>query len=87
MKWLVRFRTCSPRWAAQFPDHFNFAPVWDRIPWEYRLIERETSDERSARDQFNKLKEWAETHEQPIKDVELLCAEQAAWTPAPEPQP
>lgn len=85
-RWKVQFRSTSPHWAARFHDHFNFATVWDEIPWNDYLTERETNDEGSARDQYEGLCKWAESHEQPIKDVRLFHAGDSQWLEVASPE-
>lgn len=43
--------------------------MWDGLPWSTPTVVMFVDDDRM--DQYNTLKRWAETHEQPIRDVKL----------------
>lgn len=54
---------------------------WDALPWH--PVVNETDDD-SCLDQYRQLKEWAETHEQPIRNVKLeRQVSQPAWEEVP----
>jgi hypothetical protein len=72
-------------WSSQHENcehKNNFAPIWDEIPWEENPIVKCTLDP-SVIDQFNQLKLWAETKEQPIRNVTLETRQIAPrpWEP------
>lgn len=52
---------------------------WDALSWHQ--VSRE-SDLPNLKDQAATLRRWAETHEQPIRNVSLLSAAAPTWQPA-----
>lgn len=50
---------------------------WEALPW--RPVENVTDDEARARAQYQRLRDWADTHAQPIRSVRLASAAPGAW--------
>ena len=42
-------------------------------------VERITTDEADARDQYNVLKQWEEEGKEPVRDVQLQIREPGEW--------
>lgn len=55
---------------------------WDALPWQDKPTSVIfTGDDRM--DQYQTLRRWAETHEQPVRDVRLDERQPAEWTEVP----
>lgn len=50
---------------------------WEALPW--RPCENITDDHDGAHDQFTQLRAWADTHEQPIRNVRIEQRDPNAW--------
>jgi len=66
------------------------AEQWEALPWH--RTENVTENHEAALEQYRKLAEWAESHEQPIRNVKLEARPLPEWTevtgiPAPLPNP
>ena len=44
---------------------------WEALPW--RPVENVTDDEALARAQYQRLRDWADTHAQPIRSVQVMA--------------
>lgn len=52
---------------------------WDGLPWK-ASAGHVTTDHEQALDQYRKLAEWADSHEQPIRNVKLSARKPPEWT-------
>jgi hypothetical protein len=86
-EWRLRFESIDPHEAEAWEVR-NGRGVWprltdkrwDALPW-LPPTERVSDDESDIRDQHATLCAWAETHEQPIRNVVLECRTASQWSP------
>ena len=55
-------------------------PYWPSMDWN--PVERITADEKDAWDQYETLKGWEQTHEDPVRNCRLAKRQPGKWEPA-----
>lgn len=73
----------DPHWAYLIcgeAEAFDFAPIWDSIPWRTHPTVKIVPSFEDIRDQYATLRMWEDTKTQPIRNVKL---EVRAYIPSP----
>lgn len=90
-RYRVQFETIAPHQAAEAEARYGhdvwahlLAAQWESLAWSPVISEKDS--ERSARLQYDGLRDWAETHEQPIRNVQLARSTVGAWETLNEPE-
>lgn len=90
IEYRLTFETVDSNWAAHFEDsggkyeHLWDEGDWDTLPW-LPPVTRITGDA-DIHGQHAQLKRWADSHEQPIRNVRLerrqmVVVEDEGWDP------
>lgn len=88
-RYRVEFESIDPHEAAEYealrgPGVWRSLTdeQWERLSWH--PVSREADTLAGVKDQAATLTEWADTHEQPIRNVRLLRSAVDAWEPVTE---
>lgn len=86
-RYRLLFETIDPHQAETFEQHYGTAiwrnlndVEWGALSWHEVSREADTPSEITA--QYENLLAWAESHEQPIRNVRLERSAASAWEPA-----
>jgi hypothetical protein len=83
----LTWESIDPFWAGAFQgryEHLWDEGDWDTLPWT-APVSRVAGEDGGIHDQHRALKQWAESHEQPIRNVRLerreLLVDDEGWEP------
>ena len=83
-RYKVEFETISPHQAAEMEAMYG-RDIWPKlndVEWnalQWHPVTNEQGSPNSMRDQYKRLLMWAETREQPIRNVKFLRSQTSEW--------